>query len=121
MSSIVTLGYSPNDFFYVDAQNQGIMPKTGQCQNLISTYTDAKCGAGSGGFIDNSFNCIQKELCVNWKKANEITEIENQHGGADKKFTDASMTHDIALMDIINLGIGIFFAMAIIYRNRNPG
>ena len=119
MSSTVTLGYSPNDFFYVDATNQGIMPDKDACETLkpYDIHWDVSCSPLH--FQDMSLNCVKKELCINYDKASKIMEKENTHGGADKQYADVNLKYDIAFMDVINLGIGILFAIIIIYKNRN--
>lgn len=121
MSSTVTLGYSPNDFFYVDATNQGIMPDKEKCEALkpYDITWDVSCSPAPHMFDDASFNCVQKELCINYDKASKIMEKENTHGGANKQYADVNLKYDIAFMDVINLGIGILFAIIIIYKNRN--
>jgi len=125
--STITLGYSPNDFFYVDAESSGIRPTQEWCDsnNPTNITWDVKCSAAINPatqntyFMDNSFNCIQKELCINMDNATKLIDYENRHEGSDRKYVDAKTNHDIVLLDVINLGIGIIFAIAVIYRNRN--
>lgn len=117
MSSTVLLGYNPNDFFYVDAAANGYFDSKNCTNDIIKNLTDEQCSGNN--FIDNSMNCVYHELCKNKDLASKIMEKQTTHGGEEKKYYDSAMTYDIALMDIINLGIGILFIIAIIYRNRN--
>ena len=57
--SEIYIGFSPNNFYYVDATNRGadFAPDNAVCGNLISS--NISCKHGAGGFDDNSFNCIQ--------------------------------------------------------------
>ena len=118
MSSTVLLGYNPNDFFYVDAENQGYWdPNECSSDNIKNLDPADKCNETN--FKDNGKNCVSYELCKNKELATQIMEKQTTHGGEEKKYYDSAMSYDIALMDIVNLGIGIIFIIAIIYRNRN--
>ena len=118
MSTNIELSYSPNDFFYV---NSDIMPKAEECANFAKfsqAEWDLSCN-DSGRFKDASMNCVQKELCINKDKAEKLESKVNAHKGLDKNYIDSSMQYDIAFVDVINLGIGIIFAIFIIYKNQN--
>ena len=118
MASTINIGYSPNDFFWINAKDQKYMPADTECDRLMSlTDWETKCDAHN--FESNSDDCINKELCNNKDYATKIVNNENKNNGTDKKYTDSKQRYDVALMDMINLGIGICFTVYIIYRNRN--
>uniref|UniRef100_A0A6C0JE29 Uncharacterized protein n=1 Tax=viral metagenome TaxID=1070528 RepID=A0A6C0JE29_9ZZZZ len=114
----IVVGYSPNDFFYVDAIQQGVMPTDQECRKLkpLDQKWHNLCGSY---FIENKDNCIKKELCINKSKAEYLTNIESKHTGSDEKFMNNKQSYDNVLLNTINLGIGILFLVIIIYKNRN--
>lgn len=117
MSTNIELSYSPTDFFYVKYND--LMPT--DCNELAADMNsltwDTSCN--DTYFKDNSMNCVQKELCKNKDKADILEKTNNTHKGLDKNYIDSSMQYDIAFVDVINLGIGIIFAIFIIYKNQN--
>ena len=124
MSSNIELSYSPTDFFYVKYNN--LMPTDcntlafdvdGKPVDINSLTWDTSCN--DANFKDNSMKCVQKELCKNQEKAQTLETTNNTHKGLDKNYIDSSMQYDIAFVDVINLGIGIIFAIFIIYKNQN--
>jgi hypothetical protein len=118
MPNNVVVGYNPNDFFYADAIQQGVMPTDSQCIKLkpYDHTWDISCGSW---FSDNSGNCIKKELCINKDKAEYLSGVENKHMGADEKYMNDRMSYDNVLLNTINLGIGILFLIIVIYKNKN--
>jgi hypothetical protein len=112
----VTVGYTPNDFFYADAIGQGVMPSERECNNLNPyNYTwDFSCNVW---FSDNSGNCIKRELCKNRDKAEHLTRIEDNHSSSIEKLMNEKMNYDNVLLNTINLGIGVIFLLVIIYKN----
>jgi len=117
MSKNLVIGYSPNDFFYVEAEKEGIMPNPVDCSNLKPNDPawDNKC---KNDFSNNSVNCVKRQLCINKDKASELINIEANHSGAAEKYMNEKMNYDSMLMNAINLGIGIVFLLVIIYKNR---
>jgi len=133
MSTNYLIGYSPNDFFYSLA-DPTIQPTIDQCTNPGNIYyldpynsfwdvscsnTEVNLDTNNVYFNDFSMNCVKKELCKNLDKVTTLNTNENKHDSSEKQYLDVKMNYDIALLDIINLGIGILFALVIIFRNRN--
>jgi hypothetical protein len=118
MPNNVVVGYSPNDFFYMDAINQGVMPSGDDCKTLkpYDQSWDLSCGTW---FSDNSGNCIKKELCINKDKAEYLSTVENTHSSSGEKYMNEKMSYDNVLLNTINLGIGVVFLLVIIYKNIN--
>jgi len=118
MTNNIIVGYSPNDFFYVDAINQGVMPTDDECKELdpYSGTWDVSCGSW---FSSNSDNCIKKELCINKDKAGYLSKVENTHSSSNEKYMNEKMNYDTVLLNTINLGIGVTFLLVIIYKNIN--
>jgi len=114
----ILVGYSPNDFFYVDAIQQQAMPTDEECTKLdpLNPKWNNLC---KSNFISNSADCIKKELCINKSKAEHLTNIETNHTGDDEKYMNTKQSHDNVLLNTINLGIGILFLVIIIYKNKN--
>jgi hypothetical protein len=117
MANNMIVGYSPHDFFYVDAENRNMMPSDEKCKELKpdDQKWNSECGEH---FKDNSGNCIAKELCKNREKAVFLQSLENSHSGSTEKYMNEKMNYDNVIMNTINLGIGILFLIVIIYKNQ---
>lgn len=113
--SDIVVGYSPTDFFYVDAQTKNFM-KPDSCTSDIMNLDGNAC---TTHFVDNSYNCIMKELCLNKQYAESISSVQSGHNGADEKYSNAKTIFDKTVTNTINLGIGIVVMVVLIYRNRN--
>ena len=120
MSNNIVVGYSPNDFYYVQAAKNGnVMPSEAECVTLIgntiiSSEWDTTC---KNRFSSNSVNCIKKEICKNKEKGTKLVNLENTGLGAKEKYMNEKMNYDTVLMNSINLGIGIVFLLFVIYKN----
>jgi len=114
----VIVGYSPTDFFYVDATNYGISITDGSCASLkiYDSAWDTSCN--SINFTDNSDKCIQKEFCINKAQAGILANTKNSHTGADEKYLDSKSVYNQTITTTYNLGIGIFGLIILILINR---
>ena len=120
MSNNIVVGYSPNDFFYVQAEKSNTMPSDSDCELLtgnviISSEWDSIC---ENNFSDNIDNCLKRELCTNKNKATQLQDLENTKLGALEKYMNEKMNYDSILMNTINLGIGIVVLLIVIYKNQ---
>ena len=116
----ILVGFSPNDFFYSQAQHENIMPKDPNFCPSIKMYDsswDISCN--SINMVDNSHNCIAKELCRNLDKAQKISQNQTQHSEAGGKYLDTSALYNLSFMNIINISIGILGLFIFNLRNRN--
>lgn len=116
----ILVGFSPNDFFYAQAQDENIMPKDPNFCPSINMYNptwDSSCN--SINFIDNSYNCISKELCKNLDKVKKISQHQTQHSESEGKYLDTSSLYNFSFMNIINISIGTLALFIFIVRNRN--
>lgn len=119
MSSSVFLEYNKNDFFYVNAREQGLLPTSEQCESTFNYENDSwanKCNPTN--FTNNGSDCIKKELCKNKTYAEKLIAIENVHTGADEKYYNTKEQYNELFMGTINLGIGCLFLGGVIYMNR---
>jgi hypothetical protein len=130
MPNNIIIGYTPNDFFYSTA---GDMPKEDECKNVYGDTGSALNGKKNADgtqsgwddvcnderFMDNSGNCIKRQLCINKQNVDFLVEKENSHLDAEKRNNDINVVYDRTIMDSVNLGIGILFILFLIYRNRN--
>lgn len=125
MANKFNIGYTPNDFFYIDATTNGWSTDDAVCGNLKisgNTYSYTNpiwIDTCQNDFPDNSFNCTTQQLCLNKMNQAKIRAINSTHNGADKNYVDSKLKYEMTIMDIINLGIGIVFTIIIIYKNRN--
>lgn len=114
-TSNIYIGFSPNNFYYVDATNRGAeyAPNDSICGNLISENIECD----HQHFADTSFNCLQQEMCKNQELAQSLATEYNNNGG-DVKFVDFQNAYYSYLVKSVNLGIGICILLYIILRKR---
>jgi hypothetical protein len=110
------IGYSPNNFFYVNGNQY--MPDfnyTKDCANDNSIWktTASDC---SNNFIDNSMNCINQSLCNNKSYAQQLQKIQSTHNGTDELLLDINSDYTINILTSLNLSIGIIILSFIIYK-----
>jgi len=115
MSKNIIVPYSSSDFFYVKAQQEGIMPTQEQCDSLdpYNTLWDNSCNYNN--FNNNSDLCYRKELCKNKEKVDWITNYTNN--GANQNFVDKKTKYNEEILNTINLGIGILIITGLIIKN----
>jgi hypothetical protein len=89
------------------------------CSELNPRADHWNIDCNSTNFIDNSGNCINRQLCVNKEKTKDLLDTQSGHLENEKRYTDERLKYDKAVMNAINLGIGIVFVIFIIFRNRN--
>lgn len=109
MSSELIAAFSPNDFFFVKAEQSLLeqsMPKN--CTTILKSTPPSNCETNPGP-------CIDAELCKNQKNANTLYKIQNQYGGSDQRYADVKKVYDDTLFNSFNLGVGIIIATGFIY------
>ena len=113
--STVFVGYSPNDFFYSNATELGIMPSDSTCKTMkpYDTAWDVSCNGVN--FPDVSGNCISKELCKNKDSVNKLLELNKGNNSSDEKYYNIKEQYDTLFMNSINLGIGCLFLVGYIF------
>lgn len=99
-SNNVVLGYSPNDFYYQNA-NATIKLDEETCKQVqtedCNTISDI-----------NKQQCLNQAYCSNRVIANKLKDIQNKNNGAIEKYEDTNLEYDFIIYNIINLGIGVF-------------
>jgi len=137
MANNVLVGYSPNDFFYVQAEQSNLISPNTDCNGLTVrgnailpngiTINDGSSLPLSDPawdiicnnyFSQNQDNCLKRELCNNKNKASQLGDLQNTKLGAMEKYMNEKMNYDSILMNTINLGIGIVFLIVVIYKNQ---
>jgi hypothetical protein len=108
MSSGVVIGFSPNDFFFVKAQENNVMPTMTVCENL-SENPPQKCD------YFPTQDCVNNELCKNQSNATILYDLQNKYGGFDQKHSDGISLYNDTIINTFNLGIGIIVAVGFIY------
>ena len=116
--SIVTVAYSPNDFFYVTSN---MTPTDDECKLQYSDAswndTCTKCYEKSKnpnftGTCDLSWNdikttCYNFQLCKNKEMANLANQQENKYSGSDERYANIQKQYDYAVLNTVNLVSGI--------------
>jgi len=116
-SSDIIVGYNKNDFFYVNAEtNSGALTAANCTMNvgLHDPIWDVSCNATN--FVDNSANCMIKELCINKEYANKIKSMQQNHSGADEQYENAKQVYDQTFARTLNLGSGIIVLLLLMYK-----
>jgi hypothetical protein len=127
-SGTTYLGFSSNNFYYVDAESRGSEygPDL-SCNDVfdsIGVFNDIKCDHnpnpnkdGNTNFQDNSFNCLKKVMCEN-KKLAETLSIEHNNRGSDVKYLDNKTSYNVYLIKIANVVVGISAILYFMYNNN---
>jgi len=137
MANNVLVGYSPNDFYYVQAEQSNLISPNTDCNGLtvrgnVTLPNGITINDGSSlsltdpawdiicnnYFSQNQDNCLKRELCNNKNKASQLGDLQNTKLGAMEKYMNEKMNYDSILMNTINLGIGIVFLIVVIYKNQ---
>ena len=117
MSSTLLIGYNPNDFFYSNAVEQGVMPSDADCKILAPNNITWDTSCNPINFPNYGEKCINKELCKNKDVAETTMALESSHSGSDEKYYNTKEQYDELFMNTANLGIGILFLIGMIFRN----
>jgi len=114
------LGFSQNNFYYINAQDRGSQYAPDlSCSDVFNNtgvFHDLSCNHNK--FQDNSFNCLKKAMCEN-KKLAESLNIQYNNRGSDIKYSDNKTSYDIYLIKIANLLIGISAILYFMYTDNN--
>ena len=116
-SSDIIVGYNKNDFFYVNAETNGGTLTAANCTMNVGLHDpiwDISCNAAN--FVDNSGNCMVKELCINKEYANKIKSMQQNHSGADEQYENAKQVYDKTFAHTLNLGSGIIVLLLLMYK-----
>jgi hypothetical protein len=114
-----TVAYSQNDFFYSRAENNGKMPSDGSCNSMNINNSNWDISCNDMNFVDNSGNCINRELCLNKQNSNLINGIQSKNSGSLEKYENSKQVFNKTILTSINLGIGIIALVILIYKNRS--
>lgn len=115
-SSDILVGYSKNDFFYVNAENNETMPTAEMCTGLKTHDISWDISCNTANFIDSSANCLKKELCINKDYSNKIKSMQQTNSGSGEKYDNAKDVYDQTFAHTINLGTGIIILMIAMYK-----
>jgi len=115
-STDILIGYNKNDFFYVNATNKGEMPTAKMCDDLnVNDYKwDISCN--NTHFLDNSANCLKKELCINKEYSDTIKELQQINSGSVEKYDNVTEEYDQTFLQTLNLGSGIIVMLILLYK-----
>lgn len=126
--STTYIGYSPNNFYYVDALNRGAdyAPNDTSCNYLVgntyiicdnNVFANAKSSlTTNSGTLDLGVkHCIQQQLCINKELAQSL-ELENSNNGGDHKIMNFRDSYNDNLLKSANLGIAICVLLYLLFR-----
>jgi len=115
-SSDIIIAYNKNDFFYVNAENNGEMPVKSDCNSLDIMNVNWDISCNPTHFDDNSGNCLKRALCVNKELAGTLNELQRQHSGSDERYANATDIYDETFAHTLNLGTGIVLLSVLLYK-----
>ena len=110
----IIVGYNSNDFFYVKAKEDGIMPTDEECI-MTKDFDDSLCSSSNVSNGENAKNCSRNELCKNKENVNTLYNLQNNHGGSNQKYLDTKKKYNDEMLNTLNLGIGIIILSGFIY------
>lgn len=67
---------------------------------------------------DNSYNCLQKERCINRENAEKLYKLQNDHLGSDGKYEDTEKLYKNEYIKTFNLSIGIIGILAVLFYSK---
>jgi hypothetical protein len=115
--SIVTVAYSPNDFYYVSSNVDLSI-----CSSANAASLDASCCSSvedktnCSYYNSNKEVCYKHEVCKNKNNALLANKMENNHSGADERYINTKKQYEYEIMKTVNISSGIaIFAVATIY------
>ena len=116
-SNDILLGYSPGDFFYERAKNNGTMPTKEQCDNLdiYNVAWDNKCNVTN--YPINAVSCNRKELCKNRSRVHWLINNKSSTSGSTQKYLDINHEYNNEVLTTINLGVGLLLLSGFIIKN----
>jgi len=107
------LGFSPNNFYYVDAESRGsLYAPDDNCNNISGNLN---CEHVS--FSENGNICLKQSMCNN-KSLAQTLRNEYSKIGNSINYTDNITSYNIYLIKITNLVIGISLIFYFMY-NKN--
>jgi hypothetical protein len=115
--SIVTVAYSPNDFYYVSSNvDLSICSSANAAALDVSCCTSMEDKTKCSYYNSNKEVCYKHEVCKNQKYALLANKIENNHSGANQRYANTKKQYEYEIMKTINITSGIaIFAAATIY------
>jgi len=116
-SNDILVGYSPSDFFYSKASDEGTMPSNSQCGNIYNpSNEDWEIKCNKTYFSDNANECYNKELCKNRENVYWIYNNNNMNSGSTQKYLDNNQEYNKQLLTTFNLGVGILLLSTVIIK-----
>ena len=115
--SIVTVAYSPNDFYYVSSNVD-----LSTCSSANVAALDASCctvmedKTNCPYYNANKEICYKHEVCKNKNNALLANKMDNNHSGANERYVNTKKQYEYEIMKTINISSGIaIFAIATMY------
>jgi hypothetical protein len=127
--SNVFVAFSPNDFFYVNTQSDDFYPSPTDvsgggrgtdfrsiCHHIRTIpFGDASC---TTFFIDNSANCLKKQVCDNMTQVDAIRAVDASHNMMYNRNLDTSDDLRKTFINTVNLTVGILFVVFVFIKLR---
>jgi hypothetical protein len=114
-------GFDNNQYIYssIHDQTMGFIPSSADCNNIGDTVDLGYCtnNASLKSLSDASMQyCIKYELCKNKKLMDKERNVDLKNQANYKRYLDVYADYEVALMNNINIIVGVLFLSAIIVK-----
>ena len=107
-SDKISLSYSPQDFFYLDAGKD--MPSESYCTERKNSPYDCT------GYTDANYEmCYQQELCQNKELVETVIKKRDTHAESNAKLDDVYSQYMNEYMKTVNLGVAIIIGVIFVF------
>lgn len=124
LQSPVVVGFEPTALYYYSTSPPlGLPAGTNvSCNSLpkpmYDPSWDTSCNMSSptgSPFLDSSYNCYVRQICINKDKSDKLADLQNKHSGSNENYADANATYNQTLTNTYNLIGGIVGISVIMY------
>jgi hypothetical protein len=100
---MASIEFSPNDYFSSTNFNYNLTCNKSAPINCTTIN------------LDNSSNCVDQALCMNYELANGIAKSDSYVGESTERYNDAYIIYNKTAMNTINISAGIVGLAVFIY------
>ena len=109
------------DIQYLSPDYKEIMLNEASCKELDTTFNEKmECNDSNYNKDDDNIkNCMQRAWCEYQGLSNTLQNNQSTSSQDKERYQDANQYYNLAVVDSINLSIGIFGVVFLILKNRN--
>ena len=103
---------------YSSPDYKQIMLSDASCNELDAGFNES-LNCNDSNYNDNITNCMQRAWCEYQELSNTLHDNQTNLSQDKERYQDANQYYNLAVVDSINLSIGIFGVVFLILKNRN--